>query len=155
MTSQTIKTMVNVGGATTGLLNGNTLYVAGYGGGANGTFDIVDVSSMTRTTANSILINDGQQWKMALNNNKVYVGAKTCGNITTGCLSVVNVATQTADPPLPALGPVTGLLSIPNRTTMYTIQGGVLYIYDTTTDTLQKTQLSFRGALNDVVQIDQ
>lgn len=38
---------------------------------------------------------------------------------------------------------------------MYVVQGGVLNIYDTTTDQLQKTQLSFRGALFDVIQIDQ
>jgi hypothetical protein len=155
MASQTIKTTVNVGGATVGLLNGNNLYVAGYAGGANGTFDAVDISTMTRTTANSVLINDGQQWKMALNNNKLYIGAKTCSNIVTGCLSVVNLTTQTADAPLPPLGPVTGMQSIPNRTTMYVIQGGKLFIYDTTTDQLQKTQLGFRGALYDVVQIDQ
>ncbi len=155
MSSQTITATVPVGGATVGLLNGNSLYVAGYAGGANGTLDIVDVSSMTRTTANSILINDGQQWKMALNNNKLYIGAKTCSNTVTGCLSVVDLMTQTPDAPLPALGPVTGIQSIPNRTTMYVIEGGVLYIYDTTTDQLQKTQLGFRGALNDVVQIDQ
>jgi hypothetical protein len=155
MSSQTIKTTVEVGGATVGLLNNNSLYVAGYGGGPNGTFDIVDVGSMSRTTSTSILINDGQQWKMALNNNKLYIGAKTCSNVVTGCLSVVNLTTQTADAPLPPLGPVTGILSIPNRNTMYVIQGGVLNIYDTTTDQLQKDQLGFRGALNDVIQIDQ
>jgi hypothetical protein len=155
MPSQTIKSTVEVGGATVGLLNGNNLYVAGYAGGANGTFDTVDVSSMTRTTPTSLPINDGQQWKMALNNNKLYIGAKTCSNTVTGCLSVINLATQTPVAPLPPLGPVTGLLSIPNRTVMYTIQGGVLYIYDTNTDQLQKTQLVFRGALNDLVQIDQ
>jgi hypothetical protein len=155
MTAQTITTSVQVGGASVGLLNSTTLYVAGYAGGANGTFDIVDVSAMARTTANSILINDGQQWKMGLNNNKVYVGAKTCNNTATGCLSVINLTTQSADSPLPPLGPVTGILSVPNRTTMYVIEGGVLYIYDTTTDQLQKTQLSFRGALYDVAQIDQ
>ncbi len=155
MTAQTIQTTVQVGGATVGLLNGTSLYVAGYGGGANGTFDIVDTGSMSRTTTNSILINDGQQWKMALNNNKVYIGAKTCNNTVTGCLSVVNLTTQAADAPLPPLGPITGMLSVPNRTVMYVIQGGVLNIYDTTTDQLQKVQLGFRGALNDVVQIDQ
>ena len=155
MTSQTITATVQVGGATVGLVNSNNLYVAGYAGGANGTLDIVDISSMTRSTANSILINDGQQWKMALNNNKLYIGAKTCANTVTGCLSVVNVTNQTADAPFPPYGPVTGILSIPNRTTMYVIQGGVLYIYDTTTDQLQKTQLAFRGALYDLAQIDQ
>ena len=108
---------------------------------------------MSRTTTNSIVINDGQQWR-ALNNNKVYIGAKTCNNTVTGCLSVVNLTTQAADAPLPPLGPITGMLSVPNRTVMYVIQGGVLNIYDTTTDQLQKVQLGFRGALNDVVQID-
>ena len=155
MSSQKITATVEVGGATVGLLNSNSLYVAGYGGGAHGTFDIVDIGSMSRTTTNSILINDGQQWKMGLNNNKLYIGAKTCSNTVTGCLSVVNLTTQTADAPLPPLGPVTGIQSIPNRTTMYVIQGGLLNIYDTTTDQLQKVQLGFRGALNDVIQIDQ
>lgn len=155
VTAQTITTTVQVGGATVGLLNSNNLYVAGYGGGANGTVDFIDVSTMTRTTANSILINDGQQWKMGLNNGKLYIGAKTCQNTVTGCLSVVNVSTQTADAPLPPRGPVTGMQSIPNRSTMYVIEGGVLDIYDTTTDQLQPLQLSFRGALYDVVQIDQ
>jgi hypothetical protein len=154
MTSQTIKATVVVGGATVGLLNGTTLYVAGYAGGANGTLDAVDLSSMTRTTANSIVINDGQQWIMALNNNMLYVGAKTCSNAVTGCLSIVNVSTNTAVAPGPPLGPVTGLLSVPNRNVMYVIQGGVLSIYDTTNNT-PLPSIGFRGALYGVAQVDQ
>jgi len=152
--SKTIKTSVIVGGASVGLLSGNNLYVAGYPGGANGTFDIVDVSSMTRTTANSILINDGQQWKMALNNNMVYIGAKTCANVSVGCLSIVNLADNTAVTPGPPLGPVTGILSVPNRNVIYVIQGGLLNIYNTQTNQ-QMPSLGFRGALYDVVQVDQ
>jgi hypothetical protein len=152
--SQTIKATVQVGGASVGLVNGSTLYVAGYSGGANGTLDSVDISTMTRQTNPSILINDGQQWKMAINNNQLYIGAKTCSNTATGCLSIVDVSTGKAAPPGPALGPVTGLQSIPKRNVMYVIQGGLLNIYDTTTNTLQKDQLAFRGALYDVLQID-
>jgi hypothetical protein len=37
---------------------------------------------------------------------------------------------------------------------MYVIEGSVLHIYDTTTGQLQATQLSFRGALYGVVQVD-
>ena len=154
MTSQTINGVVPVGGASVGLLNGTTLYVAGYGGGANGTFDAVDVSSMTRTTTNSVLINDGQQWIMALNNNMLYIGAKTCSNSIVGCLSIVNVSTNTAVTPGPPLGPVTGLQSIPNRNVMYVIQGGILNIYDTTTNA-QLPTIGFRGALYAVAQVDQ
>ncbi len=53
-----------------------------------------------------------------------------------------------------ALGGVTGLQSIPNRNTMYAVEGGVLYIYDTNTGQLQSTQIAFVGALSAVVQVD-
>ena len=49
---------------------------------------------------------------MALStNNKLYIGAMTCSNTTAGCLSVVNVTNNTADPPLPPRGAVTGMLA--------------------------------------------
>jgi hypothetical protein len=145
---------VPVGGATVGLLKGNNLYVAGNPGPA-GTVDIVDISSMTRTTATSIPISDGLHTKMQIStNNKLYVGAKTCSNITAGCLSVVDLTNNTPDPPLPPNGPITGMLAIANRNTMYVIQNGFLAIYDTTTDTLQATQIVFTGALSDVVLAD-
>jgi hypothetical protein len=153
--SATVKATVPVGGATVGLLKGNSLYVAGNPGPA-GTVDIVDISNMTRTTANSIAISDGYHSKLAIStNNKLYVGAKTCSNITTGCLSVVDLTTNQADPPLPPNGPITGLLAIAKRNTMYVIQNGYLAIYDTTTNKLQATQIVFTGALYDVVQTDQ
>jgi hypothetical protein len=153
--SQTIKATVPVGGASVGLLNDGTLYVAGNPGPA-GTYDAVTVSTMARVTANSVAIGDGYHSTMALAaNNKLYIGAKTCMNQTTGCLSVVNVANNTADVPLPPQGPVTGMLAIANRNTVYVIEGGYQVIYDTTTDTPQKTQVSFSGALYDIVQVDQ
>ncbi len=153
--SQTIKATVPVGGASVGLLNGGTLYVAGNPGPA-GTYDAVNVSTMARLTANSVAIGDGYHSTMALSaNNKLYIGAKTCLNLTTGCLSVVNVANNTADAPLPPQGAVTGMLAIANRNTVYVIEGGFQVIYDTTTDAPQKTQVSFVGALYDIVQVDQ
>ncbi len=153
--TQAIKATVPVGGASVGLLNNTTLYVAGNPGPA-GTFDAVNVSNMTRMTANSVAIGDGYHSKMALSsNNKLYIGAKTCSNLTTGCLSVVDVTNNTAAAPLPPLGAVTGMLAVANRNTVYVIEGGSQVIYDTTTDTPQKTQLSFTGALYDIVQVDQ
>jgi hypothetical protein len=152
--SQTIKASVTVAGATVGLLSGSNLYVAGYAGGANGTMDVVNTTNMTRSTATPVLINDGQQSIMAVNNNMLYIGAKTCSNSVTGCLSIVNLNSNTAVTPGPPLGPVTGLQSIPNRNVMYVIQGGLLNIYDTTTNT-QLPSLGFRGALYGVIQVDQ
>ena len=63
--SKTIKATVPVSGASVGYLNSSTLYVAGTPG-ANGTFDSVDVSTMTRQTANSVAIGDGYHSTMAL-----------------------------------------------------------------------------------------
>jgi hypothetical protein len=110
---------------------------------------------MTRTTTNSVAIGDGTHTTMALSNNaKAYIGAATCINATNGCLSIVDLGTTQAAPPGPPRGPVTGMQSIPNRNTMYVVEGSVLNIYDTTTGQLQPTQLTFRGALYGVIQVD-
>jgi hypothetical protein len=154
MASRTVTSTVPVGGASVGLLSGTTLYVAGYPGGSTGTFDIVDVSAMSRTTANPIAIGDGSHTTMALNNNKAYIGAITCANTTIGCLSIVDVSKKAADPTPPPLGAVTGMQSIPNRSVMYVVEGGVLEIYDTSTGQLQTSQIDFLGALYGVVQVD-
>ena len=153
--SQTITARVPVGGASVGLLKNTTLYVAGYPGGSTGTFDVVDVGSMTRSTPNPIVIGDGNHTTMAIsNNNKMYIGAVTCANVTVGCLSIVDLGKVAADPQPTPLGVVTSIQSIPSRNVMYVIQGGVLNIYDTTTGQLQSTQIAFRGSLYGVVQVD-
>ena len=156
--SQTIKATVTVGGASVGLLNSTTLYVAGspVPPGTTSTFDAVDIANMTRLTANSVAIGDGYHSTMALSsNNKLYIGANTCSNTVHGCLSVVNVNNYVADPPFPPNGAITSLLAIKNRNVMYVIQGGYVNIYDTVSDSLQGTQLSFTGALYGIVQVDQ
>jgi hypothetical protein len=154
--SQTIQATVPVGGASVGLLNGTTLYVAGTSFTAGPTFDSVSVTNMTRNTANSVAITDGFHTTMALStNNKLYIGAVTCSNTTAGCLSVVDVSNNTADAPLPPRGAVTGMIAIANRNVVYVIEGGFQVIYDTTTDTPQSTQVIFHGALSDIVQVDQ
>jgi len=154
--SMTITATVPVGGASVGLLSGTTLYVAGTSYTAGPTFDSVNVSTMMRNTANSVAITDGFHTTMALStNNKLYIGAITCSNTTAGCLSVVNLANNTADPPLPPMGAVTGMIAIANRNVVYVIEGGYQFIYDTTTDMPQSTQVIFHGALYDIVQVDQ
>jgi len=153
--TQTITATVQVGGAKVGLLKGNSLYVAGFPGGSIGTFDVVDVSTMTRVTPNSVAIGDGTHTTMAVsNNNKLYIGAITCANTINGCLSIVDLGSNKADPMPPPRGAVTGMQSIPNRNTMYVVEGTVLNIYDTTSGQLQPTQITFRGALYGVIQVD-
>jgi hypothetical protein len=164
--SMTIKATVPVGGASVGLLNGTTLYVAGTSFTAGSVFDSVNVTNMSLNTANSVAINDGLHTTMALSmNNKLYIGAVTCTNTSVGCLSVVNVTNNTASTPTPpnctafggstCTGPVTGMLAIANRNVIYVIDGGYQVIYDTTTDAPQPTQVIFHGALAQIVQVDQ
>jgi hypothetical protein len=156
--SQAITSTVPVGGASVGFLNGTTLYVAGspVPPGTTSTYDSINVSNMTRNTTNSVAIGDGFHTTMALaSNNKLYIGASSCSNTTTGCLSVVDVGSNTAAAPLPPRGAITSLLAIKNRNVMYTIEGGFLHIYDTTNDQLQGTQINFTGALYGIVQVDQ
>jgi hypothetical protein len=156
--SQTITATVPVGGASVGLLNGTTLYVAGspVPPGTTSTYDAVDLTTMTRLTATSVPIGDGFHTTMALaQNNKLYIGASSCSNTVTGCLSVVNVSNNTADAPLPPRGAITSLLAVPDRSVVYAIEGGYVRIYDTTTDQLGPTQLTFTGALYGIVQVDQ
>lgn len=155
--SSTITATVPVGGASVGYLNGTTLYVAGspVPPGTTSTYDAVNISNMTRITANSVAISDGFHTTMALaTNNKLYIGAITCNNTTTGCLSVVDVGTNTADPPLPPRGAITSLMSVASRNVMYAVEGGVLHIYNTTDDQLQNQQVLFTGAVYSVVQVD-
>jgi len=158
--SKTITGTVPVGGASVGLLNGTTLYVAGspVPTGKTSTFDAVNVGNMTRLTGTSVQIGDGFHTTMALtgSNNKLYIGAITCSNTVTGCLSVVNVSTNTYNPALPPRGAITSLLAIPNRNVVYAIEGGLLDIYNSDNNTLQTpSTLVFTGALYAIVQVDQ
>jgi hypothetical protein len=156
--SLTITATVPVGGASVGLLNGTTLYVAGspVPTGTTSTYDAVNVSTMTRLTPASVPIGDGFHTTMALaTNQRLFIGATTCTNIVTGCLSVVDVTSNIAEAPLPpGAGSITGLLAIADRNVVYAIEGGFLHIYDSTTDALQANQITFTGALYGIVQVD-
>lgn len=155
--TQKIISTVPVGGASVGLLNGTTLYVAGspVPPGTTSTYDAVNVGNMTRITANSVAIGDGFHTTMALApNSKLYIGASSCSNTTTGCLSVVDVGSNTADPALPPRGAITALMPVSGRNVIYAIEGGLLHIYDSENDQLQGTQITFSGALADIVQVD-
>jgi hypothetical protein len=139
-------------GATIGLVSGSTLYVAGTPPGTAcpsgtaattcGTLDIVDLGSMTVTSAMPIPITDGYHHRMEISNNgQLFVGATTCSNINNasevrGCLSIFNTSNSTVVIP-PDNGDVTGIQPITNRNVVYLCEGGYFRIYDTTIDKLQ------------------
>jgi hypothetical protein len=170
-----VGTPVPVSGATTGLLNGSTLFVAGtpptLPPGVTcplsrcGTLTAVNTGASTAATP--VAITDGVHEKMALANGRLYIGASACtvqagtgANSVRGCLSIFNTGTPGVKFPEESSFrqnfDVTGLQPISNRGVIYVVQGGELDIFDTTTDALATnvTQLDLIGRAVDVVQID-
>ena len=172
MTKQTaIGPRLAVQGATVGLLNGNTLYVAGTPGAAPdnacvgstaattcGRLNVVNVNSMTVT--NSQVITDGYHNRIDLSQNgQLFIGARNCSSINNpatevrGCLSIFNTLNPAVVIP-PDIGDVTGIQAISNRDVVYVVENGELRIYDTTTDKLGPTQIDLSGQAIDVKQVD-
>jgi hypothetical protein len=126
-----------------------------------GRLSIVDLSTLSVANAAAISITDGYHTRMALAaNGQLFIGARTCTEIGTfppptgaevrGCLSIYNtLSIAVGQVPAggvlipPANGDVTGIQPIATRQVVYVVQGqgvpqgGTLYIYDATTDTLE------------------
>ena len=148
-------------GATMGLLNGSTLYVAGSTGAgeANGTLTVLDVSGATPVVSANYAIGSGYHTLMALGaNNKLFIGATSCTN-GTGCLTVFDTSAKTAATSS-ASGNVTGMAPIPNRGVVYVCEGppgvGQLHVYYTAATTPSfSTGVEITGNAVDVKTIDQ
>ncbi len=162
------------GGATTGLLNGGNLYVAGTLPVAGtdcqatlcGTLTVFPGANLN--AASSFAITDGYHDRMVMApNNQLFIGSHTCTNVIAGlstpgrgCLSVLNTGANTVYTAAQN-GDVTGIQPISNRTVVYVCAGGILTIYDTTLDLgnqrqlqPQKTQVTISGQVVDVKQVD-
>lgn len=163
---------IRVAGATTGLLNGSTLYVAGSPPGMGcaasttptsatscGTLQTIDAGTLTASAP--IVITDGTHDHMELgSNNQLFIGAHTCTNLTPpnpevrGCLTIFGTTNNKVVVP-PVNFDVTGIAPISNRNIVYVVQGGELQIFDTTTDALTPTQIDVVGKAVDVKYVDQ
>jgi hypothetical protein len=173
----TFSAPIPVPGATVGLIDGTNLYVAGTpvpaptGPGPGcpisrcGVLTVINATALTAGA--QIPITDGDHEKMAIANNRVYVGASGCtvepgtaANTVRGCLSIFNTSTSGAVFPTESAFrqnfDVTGLQPISGRNVIYVVQGAELDIFSTTTDTLAPgvTQIDIVGTPFDVVQID-
>ena len=154
---------VPVGGATVGLLEGTSLYVAGSPSVSTsttngGTFNVVNVSNLAALTASpNVPISDGLHHTIVpVSAGKFYIGALRCtiintGGVSKGCLSIVSGTTGSVGA---ARGEVTSIAAIKNRTVAYVTQGGDLDIYDTSSDALQAKQIDISGKVVDAKEID-
>jgi hypothetical protein len=164
-------TAVDIPAAEVATLVGTTMYLAGTPVPPSactgqqtqattcGLLTVFDLTTMSVTNASHIIITDGYHDHIAMGaNGQLFVGGNTCteisqGGETRGCLSIYN--TQTGAVVIPAArGDVTGLQPIANRSVVYLVQNGELWIYDTATDKLQKTQVDISGVAVDVKTVD-
>jgi hypothetical protein len=146
-----VGTPLSLSGATVGLLNGASVFVAGSPAtGLNaGTLQVVNNSAFTAGPV--VHLADGRHNLMALTSNgRLYVGAATCTlgavnaqNQRQGCLSIFDTGTQAVTPVLlPATRPngdVTALAPVAGRGVIYVVQGGRVDIFDITTNAVSTT----------------
>lgn len=161
---------VAVPAATTALVNGSTMYLAGTPVPATdcstasntiscGQFTVLDLSTMGVLNTSPILIPDGYHNRIALGaNGKLFVGSRTCAEVFSGdeqrgCLAIYDTAGGAVVIP-PANGKVTGIEPIAKRSVVYVVQGGELKIYDTTTGKVQEKQINISGEAVDVKTVD-
>jgi hypothetical protein len=167
---------VAIAAATTGLINGGNLYVAGTpaSGGADcqatlcGLLTVFPGANLSAAPT-QFAITDGFHDRLVMApNNQLFIGSRTCTNVIAsgdtpgrGCLSVLNTgggtvytAAQTGD--------VTGVQPILNRTVVYVCEGGAFSIYDTALDLgsqrqlkpQTKTEITIVGQAIDVKLVD-
>ena len=181
--AQNFGTNLTVAGATVGVLNGTTLYVAGTPPAPPssiplavcplsrcGQLTVVNVSNGAAPSAGApIPITDGLHENMAFTTTgRVYIGAGGCSvepgtapTTTRGCLTIFNTTTSTtlfpAESSFRQNFNVTGLLPITGRNVIYVVQGGALDIFDTSTDALETgiTPIDIVGDAQDAVLLDQ
>jgi hypothetical protein len=149
-------TPVPVPAATVALVNNSTMYLAGTPLPAVsctiqqvqttcGELTTFDLASMS-VVGSPVPINDGYHNRIAFGaNGQLFIGARTCSQA--GCLSIYNTQNSAVGtvPPggvgfPPAPGDVTGIQPIATRTVVYVVQGGTLYVYDTTTDAVDAVE---------------
>jgi hypothetical protein len=169
MSTNALSAPIPVLGATTGLLNGTKLYVAGSlpGTGCDasttatscGRLQIIDTGTLTASAP--IVITDGYHDHMELgSNSQLFIGARNCTNVSTateirGCLTIFDTAASKVVVP-PVNFDVTGIAPISNRNIVYVVQGGELKIYatDTNPPALTSTQIDVVGKAVDVRYVD-
>jgi hypothetical protein len=158
--SGTVTASTTVSGASVGLLDSSgNLFVAGTQNNKAGKLDVVSTSNLT-VSKSGIPISDGYHTLMAMGTgNQLFIGARTCNNVTSGCLTMYNVGTGTATIESPK-GDVTGIQPLTNRNIVYVAEGGELRIYDTTKNaevpsTTSNTPIDIVGKAFDIKAIDQ
>ncbi|MBV8672373.1 MAG: hypothetical protein JOZ33_02975 [Acidobacteriaceae bacterium] len=168
------------GGATNGIFNGNTLYLAGqcfansdFTCAASGTGDglfvgqLSMVNTQTGAVSGPFAISDGTHNKMVFaDNSTLWIGSNQCqagehykqnqaGSGTAyGCLTMFNTSNNSAF--IDAYkGNATGIAAVTGLNKVYTAEGGQIYIYKTTDGSeLDNSNVTVSGTAIDVAYMD-
>jgi hypothetical protein len=157
------------GGATNGLQNGSTLYVAGQqlqpDGLLAGNLSVVNLANSTITGQYSI--SDGTHNKMSFaDDNTLWIGSQHCQsgerfaknsagqNVQFGCLTRFDVSSNavTVDR---FIGDLTGIADVEGLHKIYVGEGGQVHIYRTSDFAeLDNTAVTVTGTVSDVAYMD-
>lgn len=157
------------GGATNGIFNGNTLYLAGQQLQTDRLFQgfVSVLDTQTGQVTGKYAISDGTHNKMVFgDDNMLWIGSTQCtsgetykkaqatGGNQYGCLTMFNTAKNTAT--LGAYrGDATGIAPVIGLNKVYTAEGGQVYIYDgTTMANLDNANVTVSGTASDVAYMD-
>ena len=146
---------VAVPAATTGLISGGNLYVAGTPPSAGvdcqanlcGLLTVFPDANLSAAPS-TFAITDGYHNNLIMApNNQLFIASRSCTNVIAsgstlgrGCLSVLNTGGGTVYTAAQN-GDVTGIQPISNRTVVYVCEGGAFRIYDTALDLGPQRQL--------------
>ena len=158
------------GGATNGVFNGSTFYVAGQqvqnDGLLAGFLSVVNTS--TGQVSGPYSISDGTHNKMVLaDNNTLWIGSYQCQsgeryklsqttapNTLFGCITMFNTSTNAVL--LESFkGDGTGIAAVTGLNKVYTAEGGQIYIYNTADGSARdNTNVTVNGTAYDVAYMD-
>jgi hypothetical protein len=157
-------------GATNGIFNGNTLYIAGQQYQASsGLFAgfLTILSTPGDTISGTYSISDGLHTRMVFaDDNTLWIGSSHCdqgvryqqatagANIQFGCMTMFNTSTNTATIGS-YQGDGTGIAGVEGLHKVYTTEGGQVYIYSTTNmAALDNSNVTLAGTAIDCAYMD-
>lgn len=157
-------------GATNGIFNGTTLYLAGQQLQPDGLFKgfLSILNTQSGQVTGSYPISDGAHNRMDFgDDNTLWIGSTQCtsgetyknaqasnGTVPYGCLTMFNTATNT--PLLDAYkGDATGIAPVTGLDKVYTAEGGQVYIYNTADmSERDNSNVTVTGTAADVAYMD-
>jgi hypothetical protein len=152
------------GGASNGVFNGSTLYLAGQQQQTDGLWagNLTVLNTNTGTTTGPFSISDGTPGKMLVaDDNTLWIGSVTCTSGERfktgqqyGCLTMFNLTNNSATVDS-YKGDLTGIAGITGLHKVYVAEGGQLHIYTTTSFAeLDNSQVTVTGTAFDVAYMD-